>query len=500
MIFLAPDVPGGATSVNKSGYSCTLVCGSTAAGEPIPPHFQLKTMAQIKENQRISIDWILNCKNVVGRFGYDARREHPCTFGLNEKGGMTSEELHKYITTAILPLYPDLEDKPGKRILIKVDSGPGRRNVDMLAELKLAGAYILPGVPNTTGKTQETDQNYGQYKSVFRDNLRVLSQARFEKNLTMKVTDLPLLVFGGTDSKTRTVLRDAFTESFGIEANISSWKKCGAVPLTRAALDAEGVRHEIPTGAAAAQLGDDEVHHKEQQLQSLQSMNKFFCNILTANGFDGDRLKKEAPKRKLFVSVTVPHSEERIIAIKNSKTSGQLFMATRGRHITTDEYFQADTLRNREIELKAMEDAKKERTAYCKVQREAVLMIREKGELTSLKDRKYTIPEIKILCKWKGIKLKSTKKEDLIEAYINTPKPKIQKVWSRSEEAALQALKNPKMELKETALGAAATRMARAVTNNLATLPSPERKALQRSLEEYNAGGDEAPQVQTGIL
>jgi hypothetical protein len=112
----------------------------------------------------------------VAKFGFEERKAHPCTFGMNDRGGMNSEELHKYIRCAILPLYPDLEDKPGKRIIIKIDSGPGRRNVEMLANLRVLGAYLVPGVPNSTGKTQETDQNYGHYKMSYCDNLRVLSQ------------------------------------------------------------------------------------------------------------------------------------------------------------------------------------------------------------------------------------------------------------------------------------------------------------------------------------
>jgi hypothetical protein len=46
MTFLEGDVASGGTAVNKSGYSATVICGSTAAGDPFPPHFQLKTLAQ----------------------------------------------------------------------------------------------------------------------------------------------------------------------------------------------------------------------------------------------------------------------------------------------------------------------------------------------------------------------------------------------------------------------------------------------------------------------
>jgi hypothetical protein len=44
---------------------------------------------------------------------------------MNEKGGMNNEEIELYIDKNIVPLFPDLEDMPGKCILLKVDSGCG---------------------------------------------------------------------------------------------------------------------------------------------------------------------------------------------------------------------------------------------------------------------------------------------------------------------------------------------------------------------------------------
>ena len=97
--------------------------------------------------------------------------------------------------------------------------------------------YCCPGVPNTTLVTQGTDQNYGTFKSFFRQNLEKLSQAIFDLDKTLMITDLPLLVFGVTDDGiTNVACRDAFIEGFSIDANLNLWKKCGAVPLTRSCL------------------------------------------------------------------------------------------------------------------------------------------------------------------------------------------------------------------------------------------------------------------------
>jgi hypothetical protein len=235
------------------------------AGDPYPPHFQLKTLAQTVVGQRLSVDWFVHTKNVLGKFGIPTRRSCPCTFGMNERAGMNAVKLDKYLKNSILPLYPDIQDYPaGKRVILKVDSGPGRLNVEMLADLRLQGLYIIPGVPNTMAKNQETDQNYGVYKSVVRDSLRKLSQCHFDLQLSLRITDLPLLVFGGECPSTGLQLRDAFSEAFSTARNLSCWRKCGAAPLTMAPLHSGEIQQEVPVGAAAAVATASTLHEAFQ--------------------------------------------------------------------------------------------------------------------------------------------------------------------------------------------------------------------------------------------
>jgi len=240
-----PTITRGAVAANKSGYSSTVICGSSAAGEAVPPHFQLKTLAQSDATKKISVDWFVHAANVYGKFGFEEVRESPITYGMNERGGMNLVELDKYIKKGILPLYPDVADVPGKRALLKLDSGPGRMNLDMLADLRLQGLYVIPGVPNTTHVTQETDQSYGLYKSNCCVNLEKLSEARQRIRKRIMVIDLPLLVFGGYDYVTKTVLKNAFEIAFSIDKTLGCWRKCGAVPLTRLPLQSKDVRHQI---------------------------------------------------------------------------------------------------------------------------------------------------------------------------------------------------------------------------------------------------------------
>lgn len=482
MTFHAPGVSGGATSVNKSGYSTTIICGSNAAGEPVPPHFQLKTLSQTNDRERISVDWFSYSKEVVAQFGHAAPKSFPCTFGMNERAGMNEVELEKYITNSILPLYPDIADSPGRRVILKVDSGPGRTNVEMLANLRILGLYLVPGVPNTTSHTQETDQNYGPFKGSFRHNIRILSQARFDKGLTLKVSDIPLLVFGGKCPRTGVELDDSFNKAFSKAANLSCWTKCGAVPLTRKPLLSKHVRHEVPTGDAATIVAHDVEDPKVAELRRLEGMNHFYCDILLTHGFNSIGLRLDAPKRVTYVGNTQPHSQQRIKAIKEAKTAGQLFYATGGRHINSDEFFKARELKKREPQIKAMEDLKQKKIAYCDKQVAAVRLIKEKGELTWDREKTFTVKDIDTLLKWKKVKPLSKRKRDLVEAYCDAPKPKIQATWCRMEEAALQRLKNEVLELKETAVGVATSQMARAVTNNLSNLDPDSIAALKLAI------------------
>ena len=97
--------------------------------------------------------------NVVGKYGCEEEKKWPVTFGMNKKGGMTEDEFWKYLEKSVFPLHPDAKDKPSKRVIQKVDSGPGRLGEKMLASARLRGFILYPGVPNTTGVSQETDRN-----------------------------------------------------------------------------------------------------------------------------------------------------------------------------------------------------------------------------------------------------------------------------------------------------------------------------------------------------
>jgi hypothetical protein len=166
-VFYDPKMPRPGSSTNKSSLSLTLIVGGTVAGESIPPHFQLTTESQNEEVQAWSISIIKYMHDVNGQFGHDHARYHPCTFGINKRGGMNKEEFEQYVKNCLVTLYPDAADVPGKCVLLKADSGPVRKNIDLMAYLRARGFYFLPGLANSMHITQELELLIEQLKSVF---------------------------------------------------------------------------------------------------------------------------------------------------------------------------------------------------------------------------------------------------------------------------------------------------------------------------------------------
>ncbi len=79
---------------------------------------------------------------------------------------MNNKEFERYINNTIIPLFPNMEDMPGKCVLFKVDSRTGRNCMRLLVSCKFRGLYLFPGLPNATSVQQETDRNYGLFKKV----------------------------------------------------------------------------------------------------------------------------------------------------------------------------------------------------------------------------------------------------------------------------------------------------------------------------------------------
>ncbi len=123
----------------------------------------------------------------------------PCTVGMNEKGSMHNEEFERCTKNSIVPIFPNLEDIPGKCILLKVDSSHQRNWRNLLKKCRFRGVYIYPSLPNSTSMQQETDVNYGPFKGVIRRNLAKIATTCYAKGITMtqETSTFGLIVNGG---------------------------------------------------------------------------------------------------------------------------------------------------------------------------------------------------------------------------------------------------------------------------------------------------------------
>jgi hypothetical protein len=203
-----------------------MITGSTAAGNPLPPHFQYSSTATSKERERNRLEVSEHMHRILWRYIDVTTEMLPVTVGVNEKGGMDSKEFEKYIKNSIVPLFPYAQDEPGKRVILKVDSGPSRCNIGLILFLQNLGFILYPGVPNTTAVMQETDRNYGPFKTQFRTNLHKLSDYRldFEDKVLLQPMILGLLVFGGTDPVTKEEIPvSAFERGFSNEMCLHAW-------------------------------------------------------------------------------------------------------------------------------------------------------------------------------------------------------------------------------------------------------------------------------------
>ena len=443
VIFTTNSLPNLGNATIKNSVSSTMITGSTPYGESLPPHFQFGTAAKSTELMKIRAEVDRFLVKVKGKFGFEEERELPCTVAMNEKGGMDEKEFRLYCLNSIVPLYPDAEDLPGKRVMIKVDSGPGRLNKDLLAELRLLGFYLYPGVPNTTAVTQETDQSYGPFKTQFVTNLNELSQVRIEEGLTsLPPHVVPLFVFGGIDPDTDHELKtSAFEVGFAEEQNKAVWVKCGAAPLTRTPLhNHRQVKRE---------LGDDDDDFNAMMRQ-IQSTNDLSTLFLTTAGFDGSAFKVQIQKKKEPKKMTVRHSQERIDAIAKATTHGQHFHVTGGDHLTSDDIFIATEKKEREREILVLKKKKAEFEKMNSVAAKAKELLQRGG--------KFKLDELKVILKYHQVSKWSSYKfpdaDAKVKEIISRGKPApAYENWTDAEEQRLVDLMTKPIYIGDTALG-----------------------------------------------
>ena len=446
-----PRLPQVGISTSKSSQTTTMITGSNAWGEALPPHFQFISSAQTDEGQQIRNECVRYMQQTIGTFGLGEEKSLPVSLGMNEKGGMDEEEFAKYIRNAIMPLYPNAAPVKGKWVILKCDSGPGRLNLDLLADLRTSGFILFPGVPNTTAVTQETDQNYGPFKTQYCKNLDVVIDERIKqkKSTSLPTWQVGLIVFGGVDPETNVIVKSAFDQGFSREGCKHAWEKVGAAPLTRACLNNKKVQKS---------LGDGSVDY-QQLLLNVQDANDVATHALTAGGMNGNALKRTIIEIPTTQQITEEHSQERYEILAKANTHGKLFSATGGTHLTSDDVFIGAELSTREKEQKRLTVEKNRRLRMLKVEEKGKMVLDTKGsDCTS-----WNKTELDAVLAWYNPprRTKMTP-EEKIQAWITIQTkgmaPPTCERWSDDDERALLEASKTEITVGDTALGRAQAR------------------------------------------
>jgi hypothetical protein len=480
-------------STHKSSYHCTGLFGATAGGEFLPPHFQLPTDAEDPGNHQIPIEFVEHMLEINGKFGFSESKPHPVTIGVNEKGGMNNAEFAKYMQNCLTALFPDARDEPGKRVCVLVDGGPGRTNMEMLAELRLDGILLFPaGPPNTTHLLQIMDLLFGLFKTVFFTNLEVLWQERLSDPKvkdTITRNDIGLLCFGGKAGSRdlSPELENAIEIAFAQEKITNCWsKKLGVYPIfNRAALQSKTLRHELIVDAEGQ--ADNETDPMAAYLVDLERMNLLCCDLLNVAGYDGEqfrikiiRIDSEMRNRQL----TRPNTRERQDAFANAKTQGGLFSTTGGATMNGNDSLISGARSLLYADIKKLQKLKKERQDLEVRQTKAFEIIEsEKSEA------RYISNELQVLISWKlgkacpsDVKLKPDRLV-LWNSLKHQPAPTFEP-WTDKDEEELTALteKSDSIGIDDTNLGRLAKERKARLISMVGTLDEEQFDLLKEQI------------------
>ncbi|KAL3760365.1 LOW QUALITY PROTEIN: hypothetical protein ACHAWU_000340 [Discostella pseudostelligera] len=447
--FYDPRFPQLGRATSKGSLTTTMITGSTAAGEVLPPHFEFQTAAQSDNGAQIKYEAAKFMLHTRGQYGTDKEQNWATSIGANAKGGMDDVELFKYIKNTIMPLYPKAAPVKGKWVIVKVDSGPGRGNEDLLTELRWHGFILFPGVPNTAAVTQEMDQNYGPFKTAFRDNLHRVVDERFRLGLS---TSMPpwlcgLFVFGGTDPLSKCVLTESLCKRHLI--SMHAWEDVGAAPLSMACLQSKKVRRKIGDG------GDSDY---EQLMICIQDANNVSTHALSQftddSGleFIGDAMKAKIVTGRPAKNVSVPHSDENLELLE---TQGAVYHKLGGQHNTCDDFFLKKAEEKRSAWIKELNSKKSRAFDDSSKEEKGLLLINTKGP-----NANFTVAELNDLLRWykvpnlttKAFSSKETKLKKWAELQDAKEQPPACEVWTEEDELELAQLTSQTITMADTSL------------------------------------------------
>ena len=199
--------------------------------------------------------------------------------------------------------------------------------------------------------------------------------------------------------------------------------------------------------------GDDEYY------TSIQVANDHAVHALNKMGYAGNLpAVKIEDDREEAVPLTQPQSKERIEVMQRATTHTKKFLATKGEHVMTDEFFSAQ-MNSNEFDIEQLTKEKKKRLKATEVDAEtrAVLVKRSFAIQTSAFNS-LNKTELDCLLCWHGVvpgakMLKETKVSKLKRIFESNPNQPPRDLWTAENKERLQSLKEMEISLEDTAVG-----------------------------------------------
>lgn len=406
-----PDLPEAGEPGQNSGTTMTVMIGGNMADEAFPLYFMIPSKAK---NPKVLLEHLRTLPQVRAQYGYPVPKYFDTGWTFNKKGGMNSEAFRKWYCEELKSYYPDAADVPGKRVMDKSDSGPGRLGEKFNAQARADGFYHFGSTPNCTEVCQEGDQIFGYLKTLAYGNANVILGYKRELYGPSTILDpweaihcfygTPLKLVG-TDGRYVVVeeLVPAFEIALSPEKMREARKKCGYVPATRNSLNSNKVRHEATLDEDGE--ADDEADPLASMLVDIERQNHEAVAFLEERGYS-----KASYLKRTVIRVT----EDRIISREGSRavqhpkeyqeqlmkataSAGKWFKATNGGEPTNSRnaLFAIERKRNLEKADK-LRKLKGTYVAYSKIARAARKLVKEKPD-----DKKWIKKEFITAIRWK---------------------------------------------------------------------------------------------------
>lgn len=452
-----PNLPEAGKPVQQSSVMATVMVAFTFGCEPIPPLFILPSKAK---QPRINVKMIQNCPYLDVQLGMKGKHPCPPEFAYNRKAGMNGE-FFKVWADHLKRYWPDMDDAPGKRVLLKSDGGPGRSGDIFLVDVRRDGLVSFPGLPNGSEDTQEADQLIAAIKAGVYRNRDSLYAARCTvgcKNPDVRHDDLPLLLMGGTveiEDGTVVELENSYLNGLTREKIKRAKDKCGYHPSTHAALSNERIRISIGEEDAPNECPDP----YGELCATLEAQNKKDVEFLEQRGY-----KKASTLRRELLRVTTEQSEgrERGVsfpdgsrelqdALAKTKRPGEFFRLTNGGAPMNCDMVLIGKARQEMLRLADKEEARKHKIEAWQKHREVAYAIFETDGV-DVAPTDLIVPTLKSLIRFKqgpypkapNNEKVTVSKGPLIELWISKyhqlPEPKVED-WTDADDENIETLR-----------------------------------------------------------